>query len=392
MKAALAVLALAAGLATPSAPHAQRIDPPAAPGSLAPALARVGDSLALTWLERTGPKPAHRVRIGSYALRFSRLERGTWTSPTTIASSDDFFANWADVPAVADEGGGRLLAHWTIQTAHDTYAIGLARSEDGGKSWRRLASPSAAGVLEQSFVSLLPEKGAVRAAWLEKRAGSGSMTLRTALVRATMGESELLDSRVCDCCQLSTAMTSEGAVVAYRDRSEEEIRDIALVRRTTKGWSAPARVASDGWKIPGCPVNGPAVAATGRSVAVVWFTAAAEKPRVELAFSSDAGATFGRPVLVDGAKPLGRVAVTLSENGDAIVVWAATEGTSPTIRLRRVSPSGRLGEAVVVAPTTHARTIGLPSLARAGDSVAVAWVEPAEPTLLRVALQPAGVR
>ena len=68
-------------------------------------------------------------------------------------------------------------------------------------------------------------------------------------------------------------MTAEGPVVVYRDRSEaeKEIRDISIVRLKGKKWSAPRPVFQDGWRLNGCPVNGPAVAAAGRRVAVAWF-------------------------------------------------------------------------------------------------------------------------
>ena len=388
MRIRLPVFALAALTASPATPP-QHIDPPAAPGASAPALTRVGDSVALTWLEPATRDTKSAPMQGPHALRLSRWEGGKWTPPSTIASGTDFFVNWADVPGVVPEGAGRWLAHWTAQSG-DSFVMGLARSEDGGTTWKRLAAAGPrAGPDEQSFVSLLPETGAVRATWLEKRGKRSATMLRTGLIRETLIESRLLDPRVCDCCQIATAATSEGAVVAYRDRDAREIRDIAVVRETPGGWTKPSPVARDGWKISGCPVNGPALAASGRSVAVVWFTAAEGKPRVEAAFSSDAGAHFSSPILVDGAAPLGRVGIVLDENGDAIVVWAATEGGSPTIRLRRVSPAGRLGEPIIVAPTSVARTGGLPSLARAGQSLVIAWIAKAEPPLLAAAILPA---
>ena len=37
--------------------------------------------------------------------------------------------------------------------------------------------------------------------------------------------------------------------------------------------TATTAVYNDGWKIAACPVNGPAVAANGKRVALAWFTA-----------------------------------------------------------------------------------------------------------------------
>ncbi|HEX7252279.1 MAG TPA: hypothetical protein VF376_05295 [Thermoanaerobaculia bacterium] len=307
----------------------------------------------------------------------------------TIASGTDLLVNWADVPGAVDLGAGRWLAHWTTKMPGDAFGMALARSEDGGATWKRLAASGPRDLPEeQSFVSLLPEGGAVRATWLEKRGKGSATTLRTGIIRETLSESRLLDGRVCECCQISTAETAEGPLVVYRDRSDAEIRDIAVVRRASAGWTKPALVAAEGWKIAGCPVNGPAAAASGRSVAVVWFTAAGGTHRVETAFSADAGAHFGPPILVDGAAPLGRVGIVRDENGDAIVLWAAAEGGSPSIRLRRVSPGGSQGAPLVVAPTSVARTVGVPSLVRTGGSLLVAWIEKAEPAVLRTAVIP----
>jgi len=103
------------------------------------------------------------------------------------------------------------------------------------------------------------------------------MTLRTAQITASgiiEGET-LLDPRVCDCCPTATVLCPDGSVlVAYRDRSEEEVRDIAVTRYKGGAWSTPRVVHRDEWKIAGCPVNGPALAVSDSLVALAWFTMA----------------------------------------------------------------------------------------------------------------------
>jgi hypothetical protein len=215
------------------------------------------------------------------------------------------------------------------------------------------------------------------------------MTLRTALVGDRVETSDLLDRRVCDCCQTAAAMTAKGPVVAYRDRSDDEVRDVAVVRREDGRWTSPRPVHDEGWEIAGCPVNGPAVAADGRRVAVAWYTQGANRPRVSVSFSRDAGATFGPPVVVDRRGPLGRVDVVLDANGDALVLWVASEGKAGAIRLARVTPSGELGPALSIASTETGRSSGFPRLERAGDVLVLAWVEPTEPFRLRAATLPA---
>ncbi len=63
-------------------------------------------------------------------------------------------------------------------------------------------------------------------------------------------------------------MTARGPVVAYRDRSVDEVRDIAVVRRVNGTWTTPAVVHDDHWQIAACPVNGPALASRGDTVVI----------------------------------------------------------------------------------------------------------------------------
>jgi hypothetical protein len=49
----------------------------------------------------------------------------------------------------------------------------------------------------------------------------------------TLGKEALLDGRVCECCQTSSASTPDGMAVVYRDRSEKEVRDISIALRMT---------------------------------------------------------------------------------------------------------------------------------------------------------------
>jgi hypothetical protein len=360
---------------------------------MAPNLALDGGAVILTWLE-----PAHagvKPQEGNYALRMSRLVSGRWSEPSTIAAGKDFFANWADFPSVTSAGGGRLIAHWAAMSAADpsAYDVRLARSIDSGRTWTPIGTANDDRTpTEHGFVSSVPESDGIRLFWLDGRdtaSGRGSMGLRTARVGDRIEASELLDSRVCDCCQTAAATTSGGPVVVYRDRSAKEIRDTAIIRREGKRWTDPRDVAADGWEIEGCPVNGPAVAARDRKVAVAWFTQAANRPRVKVAFSNDAGASFGLPAIIDADLPLGRVGIVLDENGDALVTWVAVEGKAAAIRLARVTARGRIGASTRIAGTEMNRAGGFPRLARSGSTLVVTWVESGEPSRIRAATLPA---
>jgi hypothetical protein len=205
-----------------------------------------------------------------------------------------------------------------------------------------------------------------------------SLVHSTLAADGRLGTETILDGRVCDCCQTDAARAESATVVVYRDRSEKEVRDISVVRFTGGRWSEPRPLAHDNWEINGCPVNGPAIAAAGTRVAVAWFAAPAEKPRVTVAFSSDAGATFAAPITVDDGRPLGRVDVVLLPSGTALVSWLEQQENGARLRVRRVAPDGARGDSVTVAESTGARSSGFPRMALVDGEVTMAWRDAAE--------------
>lgn len=394
------VLASACHRAMPSPADLVMIDPPALPGALGASFSTVAGSPVLSWLEPAPGIAGQEAERQRFRLRVSRFEASSWSPPVTVTEGEDLLANWADFPAVGSNGRFSV-AHWLVKdgTEREAYSPALAGSGDAGATWRPLGRlPADATAAEHGFVSWLAERApgaGLRAFWLDGRGmpDGGPMTLRSALVDPARGPSgeTLLDERVCDCCQTDAAMTADGPIVVYRDRSPDEIRDIAIRRLTRVGWSAPALVHADNWHIEGCPVNGPAVAALDRRVAVAWFTGA-PSPRVLLAFSDDSGATFAPPIPVDTDKPLGRIDLALDRQGDAIVSWlgrapGTTTGTPRSaLLLKRMAPSGPAAPAITVTTTEASRASGFPRLLLADEAhLMIAWPEPGSPGRLRAA-------
>jgi hypothetical protein len=181
-------------------------------------------------------------------------------------------------------------------------------------------------------------------------------------------------------------MTARGPIVVYRDRSDEEIRDIAVVRRVDGQWTVPTRVHADNWRIEGCPVNGPSVVADGNKVAVAWFTGARDTARVNVAFSNDAGASFSAPVRVDDGNPAGRVDVEFDALGRALVTWLERVGEEGAeVRLKAVSTDGQATPHVVIASSSAARTSGFPRMVRHGNELVLAWTIPGDTGRVRMA-------
>ena len=357
---------------------------PAARDAQSPNLAAARDGVVMTWLE-----PG---RSGGHRLRFARLLDGRWTAAVTIAESERIVVNWADVPSAVELDDGGLVAHWAEERAGHAYDVVLGRSRDRGATWTRIGLAHDDGTAtEHGFVSLLADGPSALAVWLDGRETGGgghqhqgAMTLRAAAVGEKVTGAAVVDDRVCDCCGTAAAMTARGPIVAYRDRAAGEIRDISVARRAGGRWLPGRPVHRDGWRVPGCPVNGPAMAARGRDVALAWYTYAGSRSRVRLAFSRDAGATFARPIEVDVERgrtaPIGRVDLALLSSGEVAVVWMASDREDATILARRVARDGRQGAPVVVASSRSDRESGFPQLVPAGDDLILAWTSRGDQT------------
>lgn len=357
------------------------IDTPAAADSAQPQLSVSRRGVLLSWVERQGPKAT---------LKFAERTASGWTAPLTVASGDDWFVNWADVPSVLRLDDGTLVGHWLQKSGSGTYAydVRLSRSSDDGQSWSPSVTPHHDGTqTEHGFASLFQMPGAgLGLAWLDGRNmkdggheghGAGSMTLRFGSFGKDWKQTAdaQLDERVCECCPTAVAVTSEGPIVAYRDRSATEVRDIYVTRLENGQWSEPRAVHADGWKIPACPVNGPALAARGRHVAIAWFHARDDKPQSYAAFSSDAGRTFGAPIRLDDAASLGRVDIDLLADGSAIAAYMEFADQRAQFRVRRVTPDGTRSEPVTISGMASNRSSGYPRMTVGGDEVIFAWTE-----------------
>src|SRR5688500_13916239 len=189
-----------------------------------------------------------------------------------------------------------------------------------------------------------------------------------------------IDLRVCECCPTAAAVTADGPIVAYRDRSDGEIRDIYVSRLTSGKWSEPVPVHRDNWKIAACPVNGPALSANGRHVAIAWFTAQGDEGHVFAAFSSDAGRTFGTPIRLDEVGALGRVDVTLMDDGAAVATWIEFANGKAEFRMRRVTTTGDRSPATPISAMASSRASGYPRMAKAGKELIFAWTESTQPS------------
>jgi hypothetical protein len=366
---------------------------PAMPGTAQPDLSRAPDGrLLLSWIsEVPGRRPAFQ-----FAEHIP--DRG-WQTARTIAVGNSMFVNWADTPHIVGTADRALWAHWLQKSADAPYAydVMLVRSLDHGMNWsapRKVHDDTT--TTEHGFVSMwAQDDGRLGMAWLDGRntggggshdgghdghgAERGPMTLRAAVFDAYMAQSAAseIDVDVCDCCQTDVATTADGALLVYRDRTKDEVRDIYATRFDGTAWSTPKPVHADGWKMPACPVNGPSVAALDRQAVVAWYTGANDEVAVKLAVSTDAGATFGKPLVLDkGPEVAGRVAVAIDAQ-QVWIVWLREVQGAQSLWLARYAPdlSKELQRTKLADVNGRGRATGMPKLVLDGAVAHVVWTD-----------------
>ncbi|WP_157976188.1 hypothetical protein [Lewinella sp. IMCC34191] len=354
-------------------------------GSHLPRFGTDGDRLLLSYVLSDTSGPAR--------LMVREWRKGEWSTAVEVASGANWFVNWADFPSVKPLGKGRFY-HFLAYSGDGTYDYDVRFGVSGDSSSEHRILHNDGKPAEHGFVSSAHRPdGRLQVTWLDGRftkqegaaaavghdhGGGGAMTLRTANVGmdGSVSERQELDHRVCDCCSTATTVVDGRALIVYRDRTENEIRDISFVQELPDGsWSEPRAVSHDGWQIAGCPVNGPALAANeAGDAATAWYTAADDEARIQFARYDREKGTFGPAIVLDDDEPAGRVDVKVDRDGVAYVLGLSRgiDADTGELRLWTIQKNGEVKERAVGTMST-ARSAGFPRLAITDDEIWVAY-------------------
>jgi len=382
-----AVLALAAilaasflsGCARKQPMHATAIANPAAAGSICPNETRTNDGqVLLSWLEQSSD---------SLALRFA-IQRGqSWSSPQTIVVRKNFDKYPEAPPWVLMLHDSSLIAVWAEQLPPGkdkwpgNYLVSAA-SSDGGKNWSQpviVHSDRTDG--EHSFGSLVSQDDSHAAiVWLDSRDYEAKHTYRlmSAVISSsgTVSHETTVDDDVCTCCPTALIRTPQGLLAAYRNHTSNEIRDIYTIRQVSGKWQSGESLHDDNWHINACPVNGPSIAANKQNVVAAWFTGQEDRASVQIAFSSDGGATFKTHATLDSVGEnktvVGKTSVALLDSGDAAVSWIRRQEGKSQIVLARVRNDGSILSSQVIVEESYDK-LGYPRMQNSGSDVLVSW-------------------
>lgn len=326
---------------------------------------------------------------------------GVPTGRGVIAKGANWFVNWADTPALAVLDNGDWVAFWLQRndpTMPEGYDIRMVRSTDRGDTWSSPISPHRDGTKTQhGFVSMVADgDDRILMAWLDGRRAaaattdhaesishdheSAPMTLRSAVIDGAnqiVDEAEI-DTRTCSCCQTDMARWGRRTLVVYRDRTDDEIRDISIAMRSRTEWGSPKTLHADGWKIDGCPVNGPAIAVSGSKGLVFWPTLVNEQMTLRYVLAESTAALLGDPTMHElqpPAAPSGRVDAAVWHDS-FLLTWISRARDRPAIELAVLNADGGAETSIPIAePALRGRATGFPRVASDGKRALVVWPE-----------------
>ena len=285
----------------------------------------------MSWIDQTGDLNS---------LKYSVWMGNEWSIPIIVSQGENWLINRADFPSVIQITETTWVAHWLVFTNEQAFAydVFISISRDGGKTWLKGISPhDDETISEHGFVSFFRDQSDIGVVWLDGREmplddkkyqknngdhGNG-MTLRSAKIshENEFYDEEVIDHLVCDCCQTDIAQTDTGPVLVYRNRTEQEYRDIYFSKMTDGIWESGSSVFDDGWEIGGCPVNGPSVSAKGQKVYVTWFTQAQGFGEVKFKSEIDEGESSKVAVIDKGLQVLGNVNSSIVSDDNIALSW-----------------------------------------------------------------------
>ena len=337
-----------------------------------------------------------RVDGETVHLEYARLESKQWSPPITVSSGGNWLVNRADFPSVVQLTDSLWAAHWLVFTDPSTFAydVFISLSRDGGKTWEEGFSPHTDGTIsEHGFVSFFADESDVGVVWLDGRnmlgghaneaaqhvhsEGIDGMALRSTKFTSMglISDDQEIDDLVCDCCQTDISETPDGPILVFRNRTENEHRDIYFSRMINGQWSKSKPVAVDNWLIGGCPVNGPSVAANQNRTAVAWYTQAKGFGEVKVALSDNGSDNFNSPINIDtGEDVLGQVGLAPLEEGGFVISWMThKEGTSGELRVQYIDDLGVTSQSIVKENISNTRIAGLPQMVLHDENIVLAW-------------------
>jgi len=277
--------------ADPSSIDAGRdaVDQLVAEAALGPDIVASGDRLAMSWTERRDDA--------------DELHLATWSPTEGLATarvaSDDVVVGLARKPSIAWGDDGTVWVSFTSGDPRGS-SLWLARATNGlaEVEVERIATAGPdqlPTLLDQPEVRVGPD-GDV---WLMVKAEVDHPTVELWLGRGTddfdLQPVTPFPGRPCECCPHQLDFTPDGEALLTIRNDQQNLREIWVARagRGSTDFDRVQQVSTTGWIVPGCPFDGPRMAARrDPRLVVTWVDATEGVTRPWLARSDDGGASW----------------------------------------------------------------------------------------------------
>jgi hypothetical protein len=369
-----------------------------------PFVASKGDFVAVVW--------SASEEGGATDLFLATSDDGgrSFSPPRRVNDVPDDVSVYGEQPPRVALGSGAPMPVYVTWTSADQEKelsfLRFARSLDGGEVFERARTLHAEGLAgSRGWHSLaVSPAGEVHGLWLDARpSGVGSFfdrVLPTAHAQkhehgagmglyhlawdgGAPGEARRLFEPVCECCKTTLAIGGDGSLyAAWRHIYPGNYRDIAFaVSRGGAGFGDSVRVHEDGWRIEGCPDDGPSMVVDASNRAhLVWPTVVHEKTDMGIFYASTAdGVSFSprSPLPGAGGMDPSHPQLALDGSGRLTAVWDEAIEKQRRVVMTKAVPAGdgapSWSEPELLDDGAPGSSATYPVAAASGSGVVVVW-------------------
>ena len=161
----------------------------------------------------------------------------------------------------------------------------------------------------------------------------------------TFSRNRKIAGDACPCCKTALAIAQDGTVyVSWRHVLPGNYRHIAVTSSSDAAatFSKPVIVSDDKWVLHGCPVSGPSLSiANDGTLKVLWYAAGeANEPGLYFSESKDKAHSFSARQLLAQGSVRGTPALAVGNNAE-VAVWEMTGANGSEARFRTVKGDGQ---------------------------------------------------
>ncbi|RQO30354.1 exo-alpha-sialidase [Taibaiella sp. KBW10] len=216
----------------------------------------------------------------------------------------------------------------------------VTESADGGNTWstpKSVHNDATPGVIRGFYDATLMANDELAVVFLKDIPNKPhERDLRLVIAQnGVFGDERIIDSFVCDCCNLGLLTDEKGNLNVYYRENADNIRDIAKMISTDNGitFSTPEMVYKDNWKINACPHTGPVALRYGNTNLISYYSGVEGNPGVRLVTQA------GKQLLLLKDETIKTASLAGNEKKAVILYGQGTQDAGTKIGYRTIAKS-----------------------------------------------------